>query len=71
MVLSKAKALKKRFDAKEYGDAPFLGIAKPVIKAHGNSDAKAIKNAIRQAIAYVKTDVIAEIEALAAEATAQ
>ena len=71
MVLSKAKALKKRFDAKEYGGAPFLGSSKPVIKAHGNSDAKAIKNAIRQAIAYAQTGVIAEIEALAAEAPAQ
>ena len=70
MVLSKAKALKKRFDAKEYGGAPFLGIAKPVIKAHGNSDARAIKNAIRQAIAYTQTGVIAEIEALASEAHA-
>ena len=65
MVLKKAKGLKKRFDAKEYGGAPFLGIAKPVIKAHGNSDAKAVKNAVRQAIAYVKTGVIEEIEALA------
>ena len=65
MVVGKAKNLKKRFDAKEYGGAPFLGIAKPVIKAHGNSDAKAVKNAIRQAIAYVQTDVIAQIEALA------
>ncbi|MBR7161139.1 MAG: phosphate--acyl-ACP acyltransferase, partial [Clostridia bacterium] len=62
------KNLKKRFDAKEYGGAPFLGIAKPVIKAHGNSDAKAVKNAIRQAIAYVNTGVIAEIEALAPKA---
>ncbi|MBE6665459.1 MAG: phosphate acyltransferase PlsX [Ruminococcaceae bacterium] len=65
MVVGKAKNLKKRFDAKEYGGAPFLGIAKPIIKAHGNSDAKAVKNAIRQAVAYVKTGVIAEIEALA------
>ncbi len=65
MVLKKAKGLKKRFDAKEYGGAPFLGIAKPVIKAHGNSDAKAVKNAIRQAISYVSTGVIEEIEALA------
>ncbi len=65
LVLKKAKGLKKRFDAKEYGGAPFLGIAKPVIKAHGNSDAKAVKNAVRQAIAYVKTGVIEEIEALA------
>ena len=67
MVLKKAKMLKKRFDAKEYGGAPFLGIAKPVIKAHGNSDARAIKNAIRQAIAYTQTGVIGEIEAMALE----
>jgi glycerol-3-phosphate acyltransferase PlsX len=66
MVLKKAKGLKKRFDAKEHGGAPFLGISKPVIKAHGNSDARAIKNAIRQAIAYAETGVIKEIEALAA-----
>ena len=61
MVVRKAKGLKKRFDAKEYGGAPFLGLAKPVIKAHGNSDARAVKNAIRQAIAYVNTGVIDEI----------
>ncbi len=62
LVLKKAKALKKRFDAKEYGGAPFLGLSKPVIKAHGNSDAKAVKHAIRQAILYAKTDVIGKIE---------
>ena len=67
MVLKKAKGLKKRFDAKEYGGAPFLGLAKPVIKAHGNSDARAVKNAIRQAIAYVNTGVIEEIAHQSAE----
>lgn len=61
LVLSKAKKLKKRFDAKEYGGAPFLGLAKPVIKAHGNSDARAIKNAIRQAISYAATGVVESI----------
>ena len=66
MVIGKAKNLKKRFDVKEYGGAPFLGLAKPVIKAHGNSDAKAVKNAIRQAIAYVNTGVI---DAIAAQMT--
>ena len=55
------KAMKKRFDASEYGGAPFLGISRPVIKAHGSSDAKAIKNAIRQAISYANTGVIYEI----------
>ena len=63
MVLKKAKAMKKRFDAKEYGGAPFLGLSKPVIKAHGNSDALALKNAIRQAMDYAKSGVIEEIEA--------
>ena len=67
MVLKKAKGLKKRFDAKEYGGAPFLGLAKPVIKAHGNSAARAVKNAIRQAIAYVNTGVIEEIARQSAE----
>ena len=38
------KAFKKKFDASEYGGAPLLGISKPVIKAHGSSDAKAVKN---------------------------
>lgn len=62
LVKKKAKKLKKQFDPKEYGGAPFLGLAKPVIKAHGNSDAKAMKSAIKQAVAYAKTGVVAEIE---------
>lgn len=53
--------LKKSFDASEYGGAPLLGIAKPVIKAHGSSDAKAIKNAIRQAMKYSGNSVIRDI----------
>ena len=40
---------KKGMDADEYGGAPFLGAAKPVIKAHGSSNARAIHQAIRQA----------------------
>ena len=53
--------MKKKFDASEYGGAPLLGMSKPVIKAHGSSDAKAIKNAIKQAIYYVNTGIIIEI----------
>jgi glycerol-3-phosphate acyltransferase PlsX len=43
------KSIKKRFDYTEVGGAPFLGISGIMIKAHGSSDAYAIKNAIRQA----------------------
>lgn len=53
---------KKSFDYKEYGGAPFLGIKKPVIKAHGSSDARAIKNAIRQAKTCAEKDVSGAIE---------
>jgi len=44
--------LKKRFDYREIGGAPFLGLTSLVIKAHGSSDALAIKNAIRQCVLY-------------------
>ena len=49
--------IKHRFDTSEHGGAPLLGISKPVIKAHGSSDAKAIKNAVRQAIHFVETGI--------------
>lgn len=55
------RRIKKDFDASEYGGAPLLGISKPVIKAHGSSDARAFKNAIRQARLYVESGLIAEI----------
>ena len=62
--------VKKNFDATEFGGAPILGISKPVIKAHGSSNAKAFKNAIRQAIAYLDSDLTADITAMA-KATAE
>ena len=57
----KISELKQRFDAAEHGGAPLLGISKPVIKAHGSSDAKAIKNAIRQAIFFFDSKINSEI----------
>lgn len=54
-------ALKSMMDSSEVGGAPLLGVSKPVIKAHGSSDAKAIKNAIRQAITFTEKNVIATI----------
>lgn len=56
-----------RYDSATYGGAPILGISKPVIKAHGNSDARAFKNAILQAERFAESHACAEIEvALAA-----
>ena len=61
----KIKDMKHRFDASEHGGAPLLGISKPVIKAHGSSDAKAILNAVRQAIFFVETGINDDIIAFA------
>ena len=48
---------KKSMDADEYGGAPLLGTRRPVIKAHGSSNALAIQNAIRQARLCVENDL--------------
>ena len=62
IVQNQIKDVKKKFDTREFGGAPILGISKPVIKAHGSSDAKAFKNAIRQAIAFSEADLTADME---------
>ncbi|HJG29506.1 MAG TPA: phosphate--acyl-ACP acyltransferase, partial [Subdoligranulum variabile] len=49
--------IKRMMDSEEVGGAPLLGAAKPVIKAHGSSKAKGIKNAIRQAKICVANDL--------------
>jgi glycerol-3-phosphate acyltransferase PlsX len=49
LLMDSLKNIKKSFDYTEVGGAPFLGINGIMIKAHGSSDAKAVKNAIRQA----------------------
>ena len=60
--LSKIKLLKKQMDYKEVGGSALLGVKKPVIKAHGSSDAKAFYNAVRQAAKCVEGNVAGEIE---------
>ena len=54
-------SIKKMMDVNEVGGTPFLGITKPVIKAHGSSDARAIRSAVLQAISFVKADVTESI----------
>ena len=61
MVMKNVKDFKKKVDYSEYGGAPLLGTAKPVIKAHGSSNARAFYNAIRQAKQFTETNVIDEI----------
>lgn len=61
-VRSGINDMKAQFDYKEYGGAVMLGVKKPVIKAHGSADARCFKNAIKQAVMFLKTDLINKIE---------
>ena len=56
------KSIKKKFDYKEYGGAPFLGVDGICIKAHGSSDGKAFKNAIRQSKQFYDSKVLEKIK---------
>ena len=57
LVQKKIRKIKKRFDSTEHGGSPFLGISKPVIKAHGSSNALAFENAIYQAKRYAESEM--------------
>ncbi len=52
----------KMMDYREIGGTQFLGIKKPVIKAHGSSDALAFRNAVKQAMDAASSDMTAELE---------
>ncbi|HEF9864716.1 TPA: phosphate acyltransferase PlsX [Campylobacter coli] len=56
------KRLKKHIDWQEYGGAPLLGVNGCVIISHGKSDARAIKNAIFQAINFSESNINQIIE---------
>ncbi len=53
--------MKKSMDVNEVGGTALVGISKPVIKAHGASDAACIFSAIRQAISFVEAGVVEDI----------
>ena len=55
------KAMKKSMDVNEVGGTAFVGISKPVIKAHGSSNAASLFAAIRQAKAFAESGIIEDI----------
>ncbi len=63
MLAPMLKKIKRRMDYTEYGGAPILGFEKLVVKAHGRSKAKAIKNAILFAERSVQNELVKHIEA--------
>ena len=66
---------KKTLDYSEVGGSPLLGLCKPVIKAHGSSNAKAIQNAVRQAKEFaegrITESIVSDIGAMKAEGGGQ
>ncbi|MBO4277382.1 MAG: phosphate acyltransferase PlsX [Clostridia bacterium] len=71
LTRGQTKKLKHRLDPAEYGGAPFLGLAKPVIKAHGGSDEYAFCSAIKQAAAYAQSGTIEKIAGAMAKKAAE
>ena len=54
---------KKMMDYKEYGGALFLGVKKPVVKAHGSSDAKLFEFTVKQAEQFVNNKTVEKLTA--------
>lgn len=69
LTLNQTKKLKKRLDPAEYGGAPFLGLAKPVVKAHGSSDAYSFRSAIKQVMLYCNGGTIEKFASAMAKKT--
>lgn len=61
MVMDEMKRFKSLLDVSEVGGTALLGISKPVIKAHGSSDARAIRSAVMQAVKVIEADVVGNI----------
>lgn len=61
------KKLKEQLDYSKKGGALFIGVNKPVIKAHGSSKKDAFKNTILQAVDYAEFDLADKITAALAE----
>ena len=59
--------LKKRLDYAEYGGAPLLGVRKIVVIGHGSSNARAIRNAVRNVKEFSERGAVERIERGVAE----
>ena len=63
LALPALKNTLKAFDASAYGGAPLLGLKGLVVKTHGSSKAKEIKNSIIQGVSFKEQDISGKIQA--------
>lgn len=61
MLKTPFRNVKKFMDSDEIGGAPFIGLKSLVVKAHGSSNAKAFKNAVRQCVLFTEADIIGKL----------
>ena len=62
LVKPALKQTLKKFDASEYGGAPLLGLNGLVVKTHGSSKAKEIKNSIIQCVTFKEQEINEKIK---------
>jgi glycerol-3-phosphate acyltransferase PlsX len=62
LLTDKLREIKDEFDYSEYGGAPILGVKGAIVKMHGSSNAKAVKNTILKGIPYVENNVVQIIQ---------
>jgi len=62
LLKDQLRGMMKKFDYAEYGGAPILGIKGAILKMHGSSDARAVKQTILKTVPYVEEDVVGVIE---------
>jgi glycerol-3-phosphate acyltransferase PlsX len=63
LIRPRVQQLRARIDWREFGGAPLLGIDGVAVVAHGRSDARAVKNAIRVAKEAVENQLVGKIRA--------
>ena len=63
MCMSGIREFKSKLDYRQTGGTMLIGLTKPVVKAHGSSDAVAIRSAIRQAAQAVSSGFTDDIRA--------
>jgi glycerol-3-phosphate acyltransferase PlsX len=61
MSMRAFKRIKAYFDYSDKGGAPFLGLKALVVKAHGNSDYRSVKGAIKQCVSFIEADIVNKI----------
>ncbi len=57
LVKGALKDTLKTMDASEYGGAPLIGLNRLVVKTHGSSKAKEIKNSVLQCVTFSKSNI--------------